>query len=99
MKKSTKLLLVVAATCVIVAGYMAWQLFGPTVNAPEGKYFYIKTGSGYQSVKDSLIKKDIIKHHGFFDRVAKYSNYDRSVKAGKYKITDNMSMVGLIRML
>lgn len=99
MKKSTKLLLVVVLICLIVGGYMAWQLFGPTVRAPEGKYFYIKTGAGYQNVKDSLIKNDIIKHHGLFDRVAKYLHYDRSVKAGKYKISNNMSMIGLIRML
>ncbi len=34
-----------------------------------------------------------------FDRVAKYLQYDRSVKAGKYKITEGMSVVNLIRML
>ncbi len=56
MKKGTKLFLLVAAICLIIAGYMAWQLFGPTVNAPEDKYLYIKTGAVYQNVKDSLIK-------------------------------------------
>ncbi len=99
MKKRIKLALVIAAIGFIVAGYLAWQLFGPTVSVPEGKYFYIKTGAVYQSVKDSLIKKEIIKRDKLFDRVAKYLHYDRSVKAGKYKITEGMSVVSLIRML
>ncbi|MBA2562805.1 MAG: endolytic transglycosylase MltG [Chitinophagaceae bacterium] len=99
MKKRTKLFLVIVAICFTVAGYMAWQLFGPTVKVPEGKYFYINTGAIYQNVKDSLIKKDIIKRQGLFDRMAKYLHYDRSVKAGKYMIPEGMSLVSLIRML
>ncbi len=96
MKKRTKLFLIAATICFIVAGYIAWQLFGPTVRAPEGKYFYIQTGAVYLNVKDSLIKKDIIKHQGLFDRIAKYLHYNRSVKAGRYKINDGMSLVSLI---
>src|SRR6185436_2156751 len=52
-----------------------------------------------QSVKDSLLKKNILKRTGMFDRVAKYLHYDKSIKLGKYKIADGMSLVSLIRML
>src|SRR5687768_17918714 len=99
MKKRTKLFLIVAGICFLIAGYIAWQLFGPMVKAPEGEFFYIKTGAVYQNVKDSLTKKDIIKNKELFDRMAKYLHYNTSVKAGKYKITDGMSLVSLIRML
>lgn len=97
--KKRRLFLVVVAICLIAGGYIAWQLFGPTVRAPEGKYLYIKTRSVYKNVKDSLVKNDIIKNEGLFDRVAKYLQYDRAVKAGKYKITEGMSLISLIRML
>ena len=43
-----------------VGGYAAWQVFGPTVSAPDGKYFYIKTGSVYADVKQLLVDEKII---------------------------------------
>ncbi len=99
MKKRIKLVLVIAGIGFFVAGYLAWQLFGPTVSVPEGKYFYIKTGAVYRNVKDNLMKKEIVKRDKLFDKVAKYLHYDRSVRAGKYKIAEGMSLVSLIRML
>ena len=87
------------AIIIIAAGFIGWQLFGPTINAPQGNYFYIRTGATYQNVKDSLVKKDILKRVGLFDRIAKYLRYDKLVKPGKYKIADGMSLVNLIRML
>jgi UPF0755 protein len=99
MKKRKRLILFFFAVVVIIACIVGWQLFGPTISAPEGNYFYIKTGATYQNVKDSLANKDILKSTGLFDRVAKYLHYDKSVKPGKYKIASGMSLVNLIRML
>lgn len=84
---------------VLIFGYTAWTLFGPTINEPQGKYFYIHTGSNYQSVKDSLIEKKIISGTFWFDRVAKYLKYDNAIKPGRYKINNGMSLVNLVRML
>ena len=53
----------------LAGGYAAWQVFGPTVSAPEGKYFYIKTGAVYSDVKQSLIDQKIISSIFFFDLV------------------------------
>lgn len=99
MKKRKRLILFFLITVILIAGYISWQLFGPTIYAPQGNYFYIKTGATYQNVKDSLVKKDILKRVGLFDRIAKYLHYDKSVKPGKYKITDGMGLISLIRML
>src|SRR5678810_419586 len=99
MKKRKRLILLLFTVVIIVACIIGWQLFGPTISAPEGNYFYIRTGATYQNIKDSLTKKNVLKSTGLFDRVAKYLHYDRSVKPGKYKITDGMSLVSLIRML
>src|SRR5665647_213015 len=83
----------------LIAVYAAWGFFGPTIQSPEGKFFYIHTGASYQQVKDSLKKNKIIGTNFWFDKVATYSHYDKNVKAGKYKITDGMSVVNLVKML
>lgn len=83
----------------LIAIYSAWMFFGPTVKSPEGKFFYIHTGATYGQVKDSLIKNKIIGTRFWFDEVASYSKYEKNVKAGKYKISDGMSVVGLVKML
>lgn len=83
----------------IAGGFAAWQVFGPTVSAPEGKYFYIHTGSVYTGVKTSLAEAKIISNVFFFDLVAKQIKYPRSVKAGRYLVKDGMSIFSLLRML
>ena len=97
--RKRSILILIFFIVIIIAGFFGWQLFGPTINAPEGNYFYIRTGSDYQSVKDSLLRKNIVKRIGLFDRLATYLHYEKSVKPGKYKITDGMSLINLVRML
>lgn len=80
-------------------GFIAWQVFGPTVSAPQEKYFYIRTGTGYEDVKSSLLDKKIISNSFFFDRIAKQIKYNRLVKAGRYQVTNGMSLFSLVRML
>lgn len=84
---------------ILVIGYLGWVLFGPTINEPEGKYFYIHTGSGYQGVKDSLTEKKIIPGTFWFDKVASFLNYDKGVKPGRYRVNEGMSLIHLVRML
>ncbi len=83
----------------VVFAFCIWKVFGPAINNPANKFLYIKTGSSYQQVKDSLIKNDLLKESFWFDKIAKYADYPRKIKAGKYKITDGMSLYHLIKML
>lgn len=76
-----------------------WKVFGPAVNNPENKFLYIRTGSNYQQVKDSLINNKLISGSFWFGKIAGYANYPDKVKAGKYKIADNMSLYHLVKML
>jgi len=99
MKKRSKLIRIIVTVLILITGYVAWQLFGPVVNAPHENFFYIKTGSSYQSVKDSLLKKNIVSNGYVFNAVSKYLRYNRSVRPGRYKVTDGMSIVNLVRML
>lgn len=99
MKNKRKYIVSLFIILLLVTGYISWILFGPTINEPEGKYFYIHTGSDYKSVKDSLLQKKIISETIWFDKVAKYLDYDKAIKPGKYRINNGMSLVHLVRML
>lgn len=79
--------------------FLAWKIFGPTVSAPEGKYFYIHTGETYAEVKAGLLDRKIISGDFFFDRMAKQLKYPNAVKPGRYEIKNSMSLFGLLRML
>lgn len=97
--KIRKIILFVFFVLLVVAGFCAWQFFGPVLKSPEGNFFYIHTGSGYDQVKIDLKKDKVIKGDFWFDKVAKYSGYHKNVKPGKYKINEGMSIVNLVRML
>lgn len=94
-----KLILAILVILLLIGGYAAWQVFGPTVSAPEGKYFYIRTGTVYSDVRQSLIDQKIVGNTWFFDLVSKKLNYPNKVKAGRYQVKKGSSLWSLIRML
>ena len=95
-----KVILIIILAIAILSGYAAWQIFGATVSAPENKYFYVKTGSIYSDVRQSLIDQKIIKKNTFFfDVVSKKLKYPSLVKAGRYQIKSGTSVFNLLRML
>jgi UPF0755 protein len=97
MKK--KLIYIIILITVLVAGYFAWQIFGPTVQAPEGRYFYVKTGAAYSEVRQLLIDEKIVRNTFYFDLVSKKLKYPSLVKAGRYLVKDGSSIFNLLRML
>ena len=94
-----KVFLFIFFMIIIVLAYCAWSVFGPAINNPDKKFLYIKTGSNYQQVKDSLIKNNMISSGFWFDKIADFADYPQKVKAGKYKIQDGMSLYHLVKML
>lgn len=99
MTRKKKVIYGILLVVLITGGFLGWKIFGPTVNAPEGKYFYIRSGSTYADVKEALLKKHVIGSDFFFDQISKRLNYPSSVKAGRYEIKDGMSLFNLVRML
>ena len=83
----------------LAGGFCAWQVFGPTVSAPEGNYLYIKTGSTYQTLRQQLLEKKIINSAFFFDILAKQAKFTKNVKPGRYAIPNGMSVYNLVRIL
>ncbi|RYF86073.1 MAG: hypothetical protein EOO03_12340, partial [Chitinophagaceae bacterium] len=77
MKKIVAVVLLLLALAGIYAG---WQVFGPTLSAPEGKYFYINTGSNFQKVSSDLEQEGILHNRFFFDKIARQIKYNQQVK-------------------
>ena len=97
--KAGKIILWIILFMGLVLSYCAWNIFGPTVHNPKKEFLYIRTGSIYREVKDSLMKKGMVTGNFWFDRIAKYADYPQKVKAGKYRVTEGMSLYQLIKML
>lgn len=94
-----KIILSVLAVAILGGGFVAYKVFGPTVNAPEKKYFYIKTGASYNDVKGDLVFLKIVEGEYWFNTVAQKLSYNKLVKAGRYEIKKGMSIFSLVRML
>ena len=95
MKRTIRIVLVIV---VIVGLFAAWKVFGPSISAPQDKFLYIKTGSGFGDMRDELISKKIIASATWFDWVAKAMGFN-TAKAGKYEIKKGMSLFELVRVL
>lgn len=78
---------------------MLFAVFGPSVKAEDGTFFYVRTGQTYAQVKQNLFNDKILTATPWFDRVAKYLDYDVAVKPGKYPLVDGMSVFNIVRML
>lgn len=94
-----RILLALITGVLITAAFAGYKIFGPAANAPEKKYFYIKTGASYNDVKDALLDKKIISGGFWFNQLVQRLHYDKSVKAGRYEIKQGMSLYSLVRML
>jgi len=98
MKK--KIFLSVTAILLIIGAFIAYKVFGPAVSAKgEGpKYLYVKTGSNFNDLKNELKSNNYISSTVWFGRVSQALKF-KTVKPGRYKLTDGMSLFKLVRML
>lgn len=94
-----KIIYSILTAVLLAAGFIGYKVFGPTVSAPEKKYFYIKTGATYNDVKADLLYMKIVSGEFWFNQIAKRLNYSSAVKAGRYEIKNGMSLFSLVRML
>ena len=96
MKK--KIIFGVVAILLSLAGFIAWKFFGQSVQVPQGKYFFIRTGETLDQVKTNLAEKEIIGGTAWFNRAADMIGY-KAVKPGRYEVSEGMNLVNLVRML
>lgn len=85
---------------VIIGLFLAFKVFGPNTGSfTSGDFLYIRTGSDYDQVKQTLKEEGFVRDINAFDILAKQADYPSHVHAGKYRITKGMSNYNLIRML
>ncbi|MEJ7780619.1 MAG: endolytic transglycosylase MltG [Daejeonella sp.] len=74
------------------------KYFGPNVTDNE-EYLYIKTGSDFEDVFNTIKKDELVKDTLSFFNAAQNMDYPATVKPGKYRLTKGMSNRSLINML
>ncbi len=95
MKK--KILLLVAAIFVSIAGFLGYKLFKPSFSNKSEAYFYIKTGDDLGIVRDNLIAGQFINGVNF-EMACKLLKY-KTPKPGRYKLKDGISIYKLVKSL
>ena len=93
-----KIFLYTSVAILIIVAFLAYKLFGPSVKAEGTQYLFIKTGSGIEDVKKELIDKNFIASDTWFTQASKLLKY-KSVKPGRYKMSNGMSIFKLVRTL
>lgn len=98
MKK--RIILPVLVVLIAVAGFFAWKFMGSAVKIKDmdKPYLFIKTGSTPGDVKKELLANEFLKTTTWYDMVAKILKY-KTVRPGRYKLKEGMSLVDLVRML
>lgn len=76
-----------------------YVVYKPNVNIKSETFLFIKTGSKFQDVLDSLQKNELITNIETFKWVAQQKKYSEKVKPGKYLIKQNMNNNDLVNML
>ena len=98
-KKFIIALVVIIVVALAITGVTYYlRYFGPNVTDNE-EYLYIKTGSGFEDVYQTIRDKDMVKDTSTFKWAAINMKYPGRVKAGRYKLIAGTSNRKLINML
>jgi UPF0755 protein len=84
-----------------ITGYRIYQRIydaNLSVTGEEAVFLYIPTGSGFDDVCERLVEAGL-RDAESFRWVAGRMNYPAKVKAGRYRLTDGMNNIELVRML
>lgn len=95
-----RIILFLVAAVLVITVFLAWKIAGPgTAFEEKNRYLYIRTGSDFEAVYDSLRAGNVISSPWLFGKLAGRFDYPQKVKAGRYNIKKNMSLLEIMRML
>lgn len=95
-----KFILGVALLLLVAACFAGWRILGPGTDfTGENYYLYIRSGMTYPEVVSLLEKDTVLKSPAVFNWVARRMDYPGNVRAGKYEIRKDMSVLNIVRML
>lgn len=102
VKKIIITLGIVILISLLGVGYSFYtKVFFPniTLDKQKEKFIYIPTGSTFADVLEILRDENLLDNQASFDWVAEQMKYKNRVKAGRYRIKDNMSNKELVALL
>ncbi len=97
--------LLLLATTFLILGFALLRFYfivtRPIIDlhGQQSTWFYIPTGSSYNTVKESLLKKGYLRDQDSFDWLSHRKHYDQKVKAGRYQLKDGMSNNAIVNLL
>lgn len=95
-----KIILAFILLLVIITAFFVWKLAGSGTAFNDKRYFlYIKTGSGFDDVMQTLQHDKVLKSPGIFSMLAHRLEVPARLKAGKYEIKKGASLLSIARML
>lgn len=84
----------------LIIAFAAWFFLASDTNFKETKKaLYIKTGSSFTDVMDSVEQTNLLQVPIVFKYIAQIIGYDKNVKPGKYVIKTGTSLFEICRML
>ena len=84
----------------VIIVFLAWKIMGPnTAFKGEKYYLYIKTGSNFENVMQTLKKDSVIKNPGIFTFVAEKTSLPGKIRAGRYEIKRGAGIMGIVQTL
>lgn len=85
---------------ILILAFAGWRLLGPATEFSGDKYYlYIRSGMNYEQVLATLEKDTVLRSPFFFNLMAGRLDYKQNVKAGKYEIKQNMTLLSILRIL
>lgn len=91
---------IVSIILILIISFTGWRLLGPATAFSSEQYnLYIRTGMSYEQVIALLEKDTVVKSPALFNWIADRLDYRQNVKAGKYEIKKDMSLLSIVRML
>lgn len=84
----------------MVLAIILWLLYAPnTGNFTKKKYLYIKTGSNYEQVLQTIKDSGIVKNFESFERMASWCNLAENLHPGRYEISEGMGNYPIVHMI
>jgi len=104
MMKRWRLLLLIGALLLAVAGVLGWltygRVFGPGPRFPEeARIVLVPTGADFEQVVDSLRVRGLLPDEPLFRAVAKRKGLTARIRPGRYRIPGGMSLNALVNKL
>lgn len=100
-KKKRRVIIVIIAILVVLAigTAFSFSIFGRVMNNEKAGYLFIDKDDNIDSVRAKIEEVGNPSKMTGFDILTKYTDYDKNIRIGRYKVASDISMLTLFRNL